>query len=87
MEKAKSFYKNEKGFMFCSTCHDPVVWKQTKAGKWYLAVAEIIRVNVSSRNVEKYEEKVVSQTKAGHYGVCERIAKMRKEIEQEKLGK
>jgi hypothetical protein len=81
MEKAKGYYKNEKGHMLCAICHDPVAWRQTNAGKWYLAVAEIHRLNVSSSNVEKYVEKVVSRTKAAHSNVCAKVVKQAQELE------
>jgi hypothetical protein len=81
MEKTKGYYKNEKGHMLCATCHDPVAWRQTNAGTWYLAVAEIRRVNVSSSNVEKYVEKVVSLTKAAHSNVCAKVVKQAQALE------
>ena len=81
MEKAKGYYKNEKGHMLCAICHDPVAWRQTNAGKWYLAVAEIYRLNVSSSNVEQYVEKVVSRTKAAHSNVCAKVVKQAQELE------
>ena len=67
--------------MLCTICHAPVAWRQTNAGKWYLAVAEIRLVNVSTRNAEKFVEKVISTTKAAHSNICEGIVKQTKELE------
>lgn len=69
-------HKDSDGAMICDTCGTPVVWMQSKAGKWMLVNAKKVAIDTSSRYEHSSRMDVVATTQIPHYRFCENFALM-----------
>lgn len=69
-------HKDQHGLLICDSCHSPLAWMQSSAGKWYLVTGRKVAIDTSTRYESSSRMDVVATTKVPHYRSCETFTRM-----------